>query len=64
MAYNSKMEWVYNGEPIKDSNIISLIEHAVNIDKQHHGKVLKGIHRFYRMLNRLHISETLYHKLL
>ena len=33
VAYNSKMELVYKGNAIQDSNIIALVEHAVKQDK-------------------------------
>ena len=56
VAYNNKMEFIYKGEVIKDSNVIALIEHALDKDNT---KKLKGMRRFYTMLYNIGIPNTL-----
>jgi type IV secretory pathway VirB10-like protein len=56
LNFNSKMEMVYNGQVIKDSNIVSLIEHALS---RKNTKMLKGVRRFYSLLRDLGVPNTL-----
>ena len=62
VAYNSNMEFVHKGQPVQDSNIIALIEHALTKDKHQLSK-LKGMKRFYTMLNKLGIPSHYYYKM-
>jgi hypothetical protein len=50
------MELVYNGQVIKDSNIVSLIEHALSRNNK---QMLKGVRRFYSLLRDLGVPNTL-----
>ncbi len=60
VAYNSKIELVYKGNAIQDSNIIALVEHAVKQDKTQE-KQLKGQGCFYQLLNELNIPYSYYY---
>jgi hypothetical protein len=52
LNFNRKMEIVFQGHTVKDSNIVSLIEHALSRKNK---KMLKGMRRFYALLGHLGI---------
>jgi hypothetical protein len=56
LHFNSKMEIVYKGKTIKDSNIVALIEHVLSKTNRQH---LKGMRRFYLLLREVGIPNTL-----
>ena len=56
VAYNKQMEFVYKGNVIKHSNVISLIQHALD---ENNKRKLKGMKRFYTMLYNIGIPNTL-----
>lgn len=56
VGYNEKMEMVYKGKDVKDSNIIALIEHAVS---KNDSTKLKGMNRFYNLLWQIGVPKNL-----
>jgi hypothetical protein len=56
LNFTSKMELVYHGKVVKNSNIISLIEHALSKNNK---KPIKGMRRFYTLLQSVGIPNTL-----
>lgn len=56
IGYNELMEMVYENKPVKHSNIVTLIEHALSRYNSSHPK---GIRRFYKLLNEIGVPNTL-----
>ncbi len=58
LSYNSNFQLIYKSKPIHGSNIVKLLEHAVD---KHTGNItsLKGWKLFYTTLHKLHASTKL-----
>ena len=57
VGYNEKKELVYKGKRLKGSDIIQLVQHAV--DKGDKRQYLKGLRRFYSILKRIGAPNSL-----
>ena len=56
VAYNDKLELIFNKKVIPFSNIVQLIEHALNKNNQ---SKLKGMNRFYNILKKINFPSQL-----
>ena len=58
VAYNEHLEIVIKKKPVRNSNIIALVEHAVSFPKP--AQKIKGVKRFYQLLHHLNVPSKLY----
>jgi uncharacterized protein YjbK len=54
IGFNTKMEVVIDGNVVKHSNIVDLVEHAVS---RENSKKLNGVKQFYKLLNEIGVSN-------